>query len=171
MKNAVVQGIVIVVLFFSTLLVLNQIDWMTVFNVKEATEKTEEKLGELFWEISKKTEREINNQTVTNSIDSIVTRICKANEIERNNIKIHILYKTETNAFAIPSGHLIIYSGLILAADNHAELSGVIAHEIAHIELHHVMEKLIKEIGLSVLVSITTGNSGGEIIMETVKML
>lgn len=171
MKNAVVQGIVIVVLFFSTLLVLNQIDWMTVFNVKEATEKTEEKLGELFWEISKKTEREINNQTVTNSIDSIVTRICKANEIERNNIKIHILYKTETNAFALPSGHLIIYSGLILAADNHAELSGVIAHEIAHIELHHVMEKLIKEIGLSVLVSMTTGNSGGEILMETVKML
>ena len=91
MKNAVVQGIVIVVLFLSTLLVLNQIDWMTVFNVKKATEKTEERLGELFWEIAKNTEREINNQTVTNSIDSIVTRICTTNEIERNNIKIHIL--------------------------------------------------------------------------------
>jgi predicted Zn-dependent protease len=66
---------------------------------------------------------------------------------------------------------LIIYSGLILNSDNQEELSGVICHEIAHIELDHVMKKLVKEIGLSVLISITTGNSGSEMVKETAKML
>ena len=82
-----------------------------------------------------------------------------------------MLNKDEINAFALPSGHLIVYSGLIINSDNQEELIGVICHEIAHIELNHVMKKLVKEIGLSVLISITTGNGGSEIIKETAKIL
>ena len=79
--------------------------------------------------------------------------------------------KDEINAFALPNGHLVIYSGLILNADNQDELAGVICNEIAHIELNHVMKKLTKEIGLSVLISITTGNGGTEVIKQTLKIL
>ncbi|MBP9689255.1 MAG: M48 family metallopeptidase [Bacteroidia bacterium] len=71
----------------------------------------------------------------------------------------------------MPGGHLIIYSGLIQNADNQEELSGVICHEIAHIQLSHVMKKLVKEIGLTALISMTTGNGSGEIIKETAKMI
>src|SRR5690606_8652338 len=56
-------------------------------------------------------------------------------------------------------------------AENPEELIGVIGHEIAHVELDHVMKKLIKEIGLSVLVSMTTGRSGSEVIKETTRIL
>ena len=49
-------------------------------------------------------------------------------------------------------------------------MCGVISHEIAHVELNHVMKKLVKEIGLSVLISMTTGNDGA-VIKETAKML
>ena len=38
----------------------------------------------------------------------------------------------EINAFALPGGFFYINSGLILAADNEAELAGVMSHEIAH---------------------------------------
>ncbi|WP_166332860.1 M48 family metallopeptidase [Sphingobacterium chungjuense] len=54
---------------------------------------------------------------------------------------------------------------------NQEELIGVICHEIAHIELNHVMKNLVKEIGLSVLVSVTAGNAGGEIMKESAKLL
>ena len=90
---------------------------------------------------------------------------------DREIIKVHVLNKDEINAFALPNGHLIIYSGLINNSGNQEELTGVICHEIAHIELNHVMKKLIKEIGLSVLISMTTGKGGSEIIKETAKML
>src|SRR5690606_36044536 len=42
---------------------------------------------------------------------------------------------------------------------------------IAHIQLNHVMKKLVKEIGLSALISITTGSNGSELIKETAKVL
>ncbi len=171
MKKTIFQGTLIILLFFGTWFALTQIDWVEIFKVQQATDKTEQKLGELFWEIFQKTEKENKNIHVINSIDSIVTHICKANKIDRETIKVHVLNKDEINAFALPNGHLIVYSGLILNSDNQEELTGVICHEIAHIELNHVMKKLVKEIGLSVLISMTTGNGGTEIIKETAKML
>lgn len=171
MKKPIIQGLITILLFFGTWYALTQIDWMKIFKVQQVTDKTEQKLGELFWEVFKKSEKEIKNTHVVNSVDSIVTHICKANKIDRRKLKIHILNKDDINAFALPNGHLIIYSGLILHSNNQEELTGVICHEIAHIELNHVMTKLVKEIGLSVLISMTTGNSGAEVIKETAKML
>ena len=171
MKKPIIQGLITILLFFGTWYTLTQIDWMKIFKVQQVTDKTEQKLGELFWEVFKKSEKEIKNTHVVNSVDSIVTHICKANKIDRSKLKIHVLDKDDINAFALPNGHLIIYSGLILDSDNQEELAGVICHEIAHIELNHVMKKLVKEIGLSVLISMTTGNSGAEVIKETAKML
>lgn len=171
MKKTIIQGSIIITLFLATWFALNQIDWITVFRVQKVTDTTEEKLGELFWEIFKKSEKEIKNTIVTSSVDSIVTKICAANEIEREAIKIHILGKDDINAIALPNGHLIVYSGLILNSDNQEELSGVICHEIAHIQLNHVMKKLVKEIGLTVLLSMATGNGGSQIIKEAAKML
>ncbi|MBM3411058.1 MAG: M48 family metallopeptidase [Bacteroidetes bacterium] len=171
MRRIILQGLMTILLFFGTWYALTQIDWIKIFKVKQVTVKTEQKLGELFWEVFKKSEIEMNNAHVLHSIDSIVSHICKANKIDRGKLKVHVLNKEDINAFALPNGHLIIYSGLILNSDNQEELAGVISHEIAHIELNHVMKKLVKEIGLSVLISMTTGNSGTEVIKETAKML
>lgn len=171
MKKIILQGTITILLFLGTWLALIQIDWMKVFKVQKVTDKTEQKLGEIFWEVFKKSEKENKNTDVLNAVDSIVTHICNANRIDRKKIKIHILNKDEINAFALPNGHLIVYSGLIMNSDNQEELAGVICHEIAHIELNHVMKKLVKEIGLSVLISMTTVNGGSEVIKETAKML
>lgn len=51
---------------------------------------------------------------------------------------IKVLDDDEINAFALPGGFFYVNSGLILAADNEAELAGVMAHEIAHVAARHV---------------------------------
>jgi predicted Zn-dependent protease len=171
MKNIIIQGTITIMLFFGTWYALTQIDWVKMFQIQKVTDKTEEKLGELFWEVFKKTEDENKNIHLETSVDSLVTHICQANDIERESIKVHILNNEEINAFALPNRHLIVYSGLILNSESQEELTGVLCHEIAHMELNHVMKKLIKEIGLSVLISMTTGNTSGQVIKETAKML
>lgn len=171
MKNIITQGLILVALFFSTWLVIMQVDWMQLFKVEKVTAKTEEKLGELFWDIFEKSEKENKDPFVVNTIDSIVDKICSANGIDKSSIKVHVFDNSETNAFALPAGHLLIYSGLILESHNPEELSGVICHEIAHIQLNHVMKKLVKEVGLSVLISMASGNGGAEILKETAKLL
>ena len=50
---------------------------------------------------------------------------------------IKVLDSAGVNAFALPGGFLFVNSGLILQADNEAELAGVMAHEIAHVAARH----------------------------------
>jgi beta-barrel assembly-enhancing protease len=51
---------------------------------------------------------------------------------------IKVIDTDELNAFALPGGFFYVNSGLILAADNEAELAGVMAHEIGHVAACHV---------------------------------
>ena len=46
---------------------------------------------------------------------------------------IKVIDSDEVNAFALPGGFFYVNKGLLLAADNEAELAGVMAHEIAHV--------------------------------------
>src|SRR5262249_7229269 len=50
---------------------------------------------------------------------------------------IKVVESYEVNAFALPGGFFYVNSGLILAADDEAELAGVMAHEIAHVTARH----------------------------------
>jgi predicted Zn-dependent protease len=50
---------------------------------------------------------------------------------------IKVIDSDEINAFALPGGFFYVNSGLILAADEEAELAGVMAHEIAHVAARH----------------------------------
>ncbi|HSQ25324.1 MAG TPA: M48 family metallopeptidase [Pyrinomonadaceae bacterium] len=57
---------------------------------------------------------------------------------------IKVIDSDEVNAFALPGGFFYVNKGLVLAADNEAELAGVMAHEIAHVAARHTMENEAK---------------------------
>jgi len=57
---------------------------------------------------------------------------------------IKVIDSQEVNAFALPGGFLYVNRGLLEAADNEAEVAGVIAHEIAHVAARHGMEQASK---------------------------
>ncbi|KMQ52898.1 Peptidase lipoprotein, M48 family [Chitinispirillum alkaliphilum] len=58
------------------------------------------------------------------------------------------------NAFALPGGFVFVYTGLIKAARNEAELAGVLAHEIGHITKRHGIKRLIQTYGAGLLLEI-----------------
>jgi beta-barrel assembly-enhancing protease len=57
---------------------------------------------------------------------------------------IKVIDSDEINAFALPGGFFYVNKGLILAADNEAELAGPMAHEIAHVAARHGVEQASK---------------------------
>jgi predicted Zn-dependent protease len=171
MEKLLFRVIIGIGVFFGVFFGLQQIDWMTLLKVEQTTKSNEEKLGELVWESIEDSEVIIEDATVTTAIDSLITTICKANDIERSKIKVHIIQESEVNAFALPNYHLVIYTGLISESENEAELCGVLGHELAHMQLDHVMKKMVKEIGLATIVSMTAGNGGGQVVMESLKHL
>ena len=57
---------------------------------------------------------------------------------------IKVIDACEVNAFALPGGFLYVHSGLLLVADEEAELAGVMAHEIAHVAARHATRQMTR---------------------------
>jgi beta-barrel assembly-enhancing protease len=164
--KALIQGLVLLVLFFGIWFGFRQVDFVSLFHVNEIRDNTANKLGELIWQDIAGSETVIRHDSVIELLDKLVLPICEHNAIERDSLKIHIVEKNEVNAFALPGNHLIIYTGLIRECKRQEAFQGVIGHEMAHIQNNHVMRKLSKEIGLSALLSATAGDKGGQVLKQ-----
>ena len=64
MRKTIFQGLAVVLLFFATWLVLSQVNWVTVLRIKQITQTTEEKLGELLWDFFRKSDQVIEDAEV-----------------------------------------------------------------------------------------------------------
>jgi Zn-dependent protease with chaperone function len=69
--------------------------------------------------------------------------------------------RPEVNAFAAPGGVVVVFRGLIDAAETPEEVAGVVAHEVAHAELRHSLRAAVKGMGLRALLALALGDLSG----------
>ncbi len=165
------KALIILTILAGTWFALSQIDFVKLLKIKTNQSTFEKKIGNLVWEDIKQKQDVVKDDSIAKYIQKLLTPICKKNNIEQDSLKVFIVQNPEINAFALPDNYLVVNSGLIEASKNPEALLGVLGHEIAHIEHKHVMKKLSKEIGLSVLLSIGTGTKGRELTNEVFKNL
>jgi beta-barrel assembly-enhancing protease len=63
------------------------------------------------------------------------------------------------NAFCTPGGYIFVYTGIIKFLDNEDDFAGVLGHEIGHAALRHSTDGLLKQNGLSYILSALGGDS------------
>lgn len=165
MKKLFLQALILAATTTLIWVGFSQIDYLKQFDIKNTSRTLEDELGDMLWKSIRKTERVVYKDSVCKPVEEIFIKITDANGIDHEKINLHIIEKGEINAFAMPGNHLVIYTGLIRDCKNPEQLAGVIGHELAHLEKGHIMKKLAKEIGFSVLVSMTSGSeAAGEVL-------
>ncbi len=93
-------------------------------------------MGKEFAQQIETTSKFVTDPAVTEFINRIGQNLVR-NSDSLVPFTIKVVDSDEINAFALPGGFFYVDSGLILAADNEAELVGVMAHEIAHVAACH----------------------------------
>src|SRR5665213_2557857 len=83
-----------------------------------------------------KTAKMINDPVVTEYVNRVGQNLVR-NSDAKVPFTIKVIDSDEINAFALPGGFFYVNSGLILRADEEAELAGVMSHEIAHVAARH----------------------------------
>jgi predicted Zn-dependent protease len=110
---------------------------------------------------------ELRDATVNNYVENLGRRIAARADGPRYPYSFDVANKREINAFALPGGPIWIHRGAIDAAQNEAQLAGVLAHEIAHIANRHAAEQITKgtfaNVGLGVLGALLGGGNGAKI--------
>jgi predicted Zn-dependent protease len=100
--------------------------------------------------------------TVVHYVEGIAQRVLDLARRDRPGIDyhVHVIDDPKTvNAFATPGGHIYVYSGLLLAAENEAEVAGVLAHEAGHVAGRHVERAMVNSFGVETLASLALGQN------------
>jgi hypothetical protein len=102
--------------------------------------ETEIREGKAYSMEIEKSVRFVNDPVVTEYINRIGQNLVK-NSDAKVPFTIKVIDDDSINAMALPGGFFYVNSGAILAADEEAELAGVMAHEISHVAAHHAMRE------------------------------
>jgi hypothetical protein len=72
-----------------------------------------------------------------------------------------LLNVQQVNAFALPGGPMFIFTGLLKATENEAQLAGVMAHEMSHVILRHGTHEASKAKSVNLLAQLAGAAAGG----------
>lgn len=70
---------------------------------------------------------------------------------------------TQVNAFALPGGPMYVFTGLLILAEDEAEVAGVLAHELGHVVARHSANQLGTRFGVQLLMTIALGEAPEQI--------
>jgi beta-barrel assembly-enhancing protease len=98
--------------------------------------ETEIKMGQQYAMQVEQSVKLVQDPVVTEYVNRIGQNLVRNSDAQVP-FTIKVIDSDEVNAFALPGGFFYVNSGLILAADEEAELAGVMAHEIAHVAARH----------------------------------
>jgi predicted Zn-dependent protease len=104
---------------------------------------SEIKMGKQYAMEIEKSTHFIDDPVVTEYVNRIGQNIVKNSDCKVP-FTIKVIDSDEINAFALPGGFFYVNSGLILNADEEAELAGVMAHETAHVCAHHAAREMTR---------------------------
>ncbi len=98
-------------------------------------------MGRSYAEQVESTSKMITDPVVSEYVNRIGQNLVRNSDAQVP-FTIKIVDSDDINAFALPGGYFYVDSGLLLAADNEAELAGVMAHEIAHVSACHAAREM-----------------------------
>jgi predicted Zn-dependent protease len=100
-------------------------------------------MGKQYAQQIEQTARLVEDAAINEYVDRLAQNIVR-NSDAKVPFTVRVIDSDAINAFAIPGGFFYINTGLILAADEEAELAGVMAHEIAHVTARHSTRQMTK---------------------------
>ena len=71
--------------------------------------------------------------------------------------RVDVLDTPLVNAVALPGGHILLFRGVLEAADSASEVAGILAHEMQHVNLRHGMQAVVRSYGISLLADMMFG--------------
>lgn len=128
------------------------------------TSEDERKIGDkLSAEIEKK-EKLLDDPKLQAYVSNVGRRLAATAERQDVDYQFKVIDAADTvNAFALPGGHMYIYTGLLKICANEAELASVMAHEIAHVSCYHHGEAITRICEIQAFSNLLLGGSESQL--------
>lgn len=149
-------------------LLLTRVDSAVGWLVTYIPHEQEVKLGDLVLAQTRARMRVIESGPAVDAVRLIGERLTTGSAYSYRWL---VVDQPELNAFAAPGGVVVVYSGLLQAAKTPEEAAGVIAHEVAHAELRHGLQGMVKTLGVRAGAAVLLGDWSGAALGQAMTSL
>ena len=136
-------------------------DWIAEWAVSHIPVSWEESLGDSAYRQFIMGQTVLSDGLAAEAVQAIAARLSSALENSPYVFRVAVVDSGTVNAFALPGGRLVVFTGLLNRAESAEEVAGVLGHEFAHVLHRHATARLVNTLGLVAVVTILTGNERG----------
>ncbi|HEX7844481.1 MAG TPA: M48 family metallopeptidase, partial [Chitinophagaceae bacterium] len=131
------------------------VPWMAEQMASKVSVKTEEKFGEAMYGAL------IPQEQVNDKASLAVSDFFSAMNVRSAyNIRITVVEGETVNAFALPAGHIVVYTGLLEKMESYTELAALLSHEFTHVNNRHSTKSIFRKLGSKVFIGLLFGKIG-----------
>lgn len=121
----------------------------------------EQKLGETVYQDFLSKETVLKEGPAVSAVQEMTQRMTAKIPNNPYTFQVSVVQSPVVNAFALPGGYVVVFTGLMKKAESGEEVAGVLSHELNHVLQRHGMERIVKMMGLAAVVSILVGDQQG----------
>lgn len=121
----------------------------------------EEKLGEAAYRDFLSHQDVMKDGPAVKAVEEMTQRLAEQIPDNPYKFQVTVVKSDVVNAFALPGGYVVVFTGLMKKADSGEEVAGVLGHELNHVLQRHGMERIVKNLGVMAVVAIIVGDQQG----------
>ncbi len=128
-------------------------------NIEKISSDLEKQFANRVVSLMKTDKAVITDPAVTAAVDSVVNRLHATVDSFPVDLEVLVVDNSQVNAVALPGGVIIAFSALVRTTESAEEFAAVLAHETAHVIHRDPVKRMIRQLGISTVLSVMTGNS------------
>lgn len=121
----------------------------------------EQKLGESVYQDFLSKETVLKEGPAVSAVQEMTQRLTDNIHDNPYKFQVSVVQSPVVNAFALPGGYVVVFTGLLKKAESGEEVAGVLSHELNHVLQRHGMERIVKMLGLAAAIGILLGDQQG----------
>jgi len=139
-------------------LLLRSLDVAADLVVERIPAAWEIKWGELAVEQAVSGRTKVADPVVVNAVETVGNRLVQALENPPYAFRYRVVVAPEVNALALPGGQVVVFTGLLAAAEAPEEVAGVLAHEMQHVLRRHGLKNVARRLGTKAILGALLGD-------------
>jgi predicted Zn-dependent protease len=121
----------------------------------------ERKLGESAYQDFLSHQEIVKEGPAAAAVQEMTTRLIEQIPNNPYRFEVTVVKSDVVNAFALPGGYVVVFTGLMKKAESGEEVAGVLGHELNHVLQRHGVERIVKTLGVVAVVTILVGDQQG----------
>ena len=160
-RNRTIWTLVLVLLGGLALGLWFSTDLLVAWAVDRIPPEWEQRLGQSAYQEFLRQQTVIKDGPSVTAVHEISQRLLEHIPKHPYTFEISVVRNDLVNAFALPGGYVVVFTGLLEQAKSGEEVAGVLSHEFNHVLQRHGLERIVKQLGIVAVLTIILGDQQG----------